>query len=310
MGERPGFATRAVARRDAADRPGHAERRRSSRPRRTVSTPPRNTRRRSRSARPATRTRAATGTPPCRPSSPRWPRSRAPRRRSGSPAAWRRSTRWSRLTRRPGDRVVISNELYGGTYSIATKVLPRFGVRGRHRRPARPRGGAGGPPRGGALLHRDDREPQRDGGRSRGARATLCREAGVPRAVDNTFASPYLCTPAAFGFEYVIHSATKYLGGHHDLIGGVVCYSSEGRARLRDIAIDTGGTMAPFEAWLCLRGLMTLALRMDRHGATATALAEMLEAHREGRARPLPGTGVAPAARGRPEGAPARRSAG
>ena len=101
----------------------------------------------------------------------------------------------------------------------------------------------------------------------------------MPASVDNTFASPYLCTPARLGFEYVIHSATKYIGGHHDLIGGVVCTSSEGRERLRDVAIDTGGTMNPFEAWLCLRGLMTLALRMDRHGATAMALAEMLEAH-------------------------------
>jgi methionine-gamma-lyase len=101
----------------------------------------------------------------------------------------------------------------------------------------------------------------------------------VPASVDNTFASPYLCTPAAFGFEYVCHSATKYVGGHHDLIAGVVCTSERGRARLRDVAIDTGGTMAPFEAWLCLRGLMTLSLRMDRHCANAMTLASALEGH-------------------------------
>ena len=81
------------------------------------------------------------------------------------------------------------------------------------------------------------------------------------------------------GFDYVMHSATKYLGGHHDLIGGVVCTCSEGRERLRDTALDTGGAMDPFEAWLCLRGLMTLALRMDRHGANAMALASILEGH-------------------------------
>ena len=86
----------------------------------------------------------------------------------------------------------------------------------------------------------------------------LAADAGVPAAVDNTFASPYLCNPAAFGFAYVIHSATKYLGGHHDLTGGVVCCSGEDRARLRATVIDTGGTMAPFEAWLAMRGTMTL----------------------------------------------------
>jgi cystathionine beta-lyase/cystathionine gamma-synthase len=106
-----------------------------------------------------------------------------------------------------------------------------------------------------------------------------CRDAGVPASVDNTFASPYLCTPARFGFDHVVHSATKYVGGHHDLIAGVVCTSHAGRERLRDVAIDTGGTMAPFEAWLCLRGLMTLALRMDRHSANAMAIATALEGH-------------------------------
>ncbi len=111
------------------------------------------------------------------------------------------------------------------------------------------------------------------------ALGALCREAGVPAVVDNTFASPYLCNPAGYGFEYVLHSATKYIGGHHDLIGGVVCTSEEGRDLLRDTAIDTGGTMAPFEAWLSLRGLMTLALRMDRHGENAMALATFLESH-------------------------------
>jgi cystathionine beta-lyase/cystathionine gamma-synthase len=97
--------------------------------------------------------------------------------------------------------------------------------------------------------------------------------------VDNTFASPYLCNPAAFGFAYVIHSATKYLGGHHDMTGGVVCCSAEDRARLRATVIDTGGTMAPFEAWLAMRGTMTLPVRMDRHAANALALASFLEAH-------------------------------
>ena len=198
------------------------------------------------------------GNPRCRRSSRRWPPSRAPRRRSGSHRAWRRSTPSSRRTRGAGDRVVVSNELYGGTYSLATKLLPRFGVEVTMVDPHDLEAVRDGAARRGALLRRDDREPERDGGRS-AALGALCREAGVPASVDNTFASPYLCTPAALGFDFVLHSATKYIGGHHDLIGGVVCTTEAGRARLRDTAIDTGGTMAPFEAWLCLRGLMTLA---------------------------------------------------
>ena len=77
----------------------------------------------------------------------------------------------------------------------------------------------------------------------------------------------------------MIHSATKYIGGHHDLIGGVVCTSREGMEALRATVVETGGTMAPFEAWLCIRGLATLPLRMERHTSTAQALAEFLEAH-------------------------------
>ena len=177
-----------------------------------------------------------------------------------------------------GARLVFSNELYGGTFSIATRVLPKLGVEVDLVDPHDLEAVRAALPDA-ALFHVETIANPNVTVADLEALGELCRDAGVPASVDNTFASPYLCTPARLGFEYVIHSATKYLGGHHDLIGGVVCTSSEGRERLRDVAIDTGGTMNPFEAWLCLRGLMTLALRMDRHGATALALAEMLEAH-------------------------------
>ena len=177
-----------------------------------------------------------------------------------------------------GARLVFSNELYGGTYSIATRVLPKLGVEVDLVDPHDLDAVRAALPDA-ALFHVETIANPNVTVADLEALGELCRDAGVPASVDNTFASPYLCTPARLGFEYVIHSATKYLGGHHDLIGGVVCTRSEGRERLRDVAIDTGGTMNPFEAWLCLRGLMTLALRMDRHGATAMALAEMLEAH-------------------------------
>ena len=177
-----------------------------------------------------------------------------------------------------GDRVVFSTELYGGTYSLATHMLPRNGIEVTRVDPHDLDAVRAALP-GASLFHVETIANPNVTVADLQALGAACREADVPASVDNTFASPYLCAPAAYGFEYVCHSATKYLGGHHDLIAGVVCTSEGGRARLRDVAIDTGGTMAPFEAWLCLRGLMTLGLRMDRHCANATALASALEGH-------------------------------
>jgi methionine-gamma-lyase len=117
----------------------------------------------------------------------------------------------------------------------------------------------------------------------------LCAEAGVPSVVDNTFASPYLCTPARYGFDLVLHSATKYLGGHHDLTGGVACGSVESIRRLRQMVIETGSSLGPFDAWLALRGLMTLELRMQRHSASAAALAAHLQGHPRTEAVHYPG---------------------
>ncbi|MEO8476296.1 MAG: aminotransferase class I/II-fold pyridoxal phosphate-dependent enzyme [Actinomycetota bacterium] len=177
-----------------------------------------------------------------------------------------------------GDRVVISNELYGGAYSIATSLLPRFGVEVTMVSPHDHDAVRAALP-GAALFYTETIANPNVTVADLASLGTLCAEAGVPSAVDNTFASPYLCTPASYGFDFVLHSATKYIGGHHDLIGGVVCCTDAGRERLRDTVIDTGGTMAPFEAWLCLRGLMTLALRMDRHTENAMRLAAFLESH-------------------------------
>lgn len=100
---------------------------------------------------------------------------------------------------------------------------------------------------------------------------------GVPVAVDNTFASPYLCNPLALGADAVMHSITKYIGGHSDLTGGAILGSAERVAAVREIVINAGGNAAPFEAFLALRGLKTLALRMDRHSSNALAVATALE---------------------------------
>jgi len=177
-----------------------------------------------------------------------------------------------------GDRGVAAAGLYGGTYALFTKVLPRFGVTVDLLDPRDLDAVAAALP-GAAFFHVETIANPTMSVADLAALAALCRERGVPSSVDNTFASPYLCNPAALGFDFVMHSATKYVGGHHDLIGGVVCASEEGRELLRDTVIETGGTMAPFEAWLCLRGLMTLALRMERHSANAAAIAAHLESH-------------------------------
>jgi methionine-gamma-lyase len=109
------------------------------------------------------------------------------------------------------------------------------------------------------------------------ALATIAHRHGALLVVDNTFASAYLCRPLELGADLVAESATKFMSGHSDALGGTVVGSHELIVRLRAFQVDTGATLAPFAAFLILRGLATLAVRMDRHTATATALAGWLE---------------------------------
>lgn len=111
------------------------------------------------------------------------------------------------------------------------------------------------------------------------ALAEIAHRNGAQLLIDNTFASPYLCNPLALGADYVIHSATKYLGGHGDVMAGVVVTSSENRAKLYELNKLVGGTLGPFEAWLALRGLKTLSLRVRQQCANAQQIAEWLAAH-------------------------------
>ncbi|KEK24465.1 methionine gamma-lyase [Bacillus gaemokensis] len=98
--------------------------------------------------------------------------------------------------------------------------------------------------------------------------------------VDNTFCSPYLQTPLAIGCDAVLHSATKYIGGHGDVVAGItVCKTKELAEKIRPMRKDIGGIMAPFDAWLLLRGLKTLAVRMDRHCENAEKVVAFLKNH-------------------------------
>jgi cystathionine beta-lyase/cystathionine gamma-synthase len=109
------------------------------------------------------------------------------------------------------------------------------------------------------------------------ALAELAHRYGASYLVDNTFASPYLCRPVELGADLVIESATKYLAGHSDVMAGVVSGSAGLVHRVRDFEVDTGASLDPHAAFLAMRGLSTLALRMERHSATAAALAAWLE---------------------------------
>lgn len=107
----------------------------------------------------------------------------------------------------------------------------------------------------------------------------VARRRGIPVVVDNTFSSPYLQNPLEFGCDYVVHSATKYIGGHGDVIAGIVVGKDrEAMQQLRNrIQKDIGGIISPFDAWLLLRGLKTLHVRMDRHVENAKKLFEYLK---------------------------------
>lgn len=109
------------------------------------------------------------------------------------------------------------------------------------------------------------------------ALADLAHRHGAAYVVDNTFASPYVCRPLELGADLVVESATKFLGGHSDVIAGVVAGSAERVALVQRVQIDTGATLGPLEAFLVLRGILTLAIRAERHAATAAALAGWLE---------------------------------
>ncbi len=107
--------------------------------------------------------------------------------------------------------------------------------------------------------------------------AALAREHGVPFLVDNTFASPILCRPLELGATAVMHSATKYVGGHSDLVAGVAAGGATAIGAARARSVRTGTTLGPFDAWLALRGLRTLDVRMRRHSDNSLALARAMQ---------------------------------
>ncbi len=178
-----------------------------------------------------------------------------------------------------GERVVSDDTIYGGTYTLFKNVLPGLGIE---------------------VVFVDasdvDQVNAAIDGRTKllfietPANPTLkiidiarCVEAmrskGIPLCVDNTFATPYLQRPIEIGADIVVHSATKFFGGHGDIIGGVTVGNKDFIRKMWKSAKDIGASISPFNAWLILRGLKTLAVRMDRHCANAQKVAEFLVDH-------------------------------
>jgi cystathionine gamma-lyase len=183
----------------------------------------------------------------------------------------------------PGDHVVAGDDLYGGTYRLFEKVLPRTG--------------------GLEFTYADTTDPGAVEGALRpetkllwvetptnpmltlsdiARLSEMAHERGTVVAVDNTFASPYFQNPLALGAGIVVHSTTKYMGGHSDVIGGAVVTSNpdfyEGIKFYQNAA---GGVPGPFDSWIVLRGLKTLAVRMRQHEENALAVAKFLQGHPE-----------------------------
>lgn len=181
----------------------------------------------------------------------------------------------------PGDHVLLGNDVYGGTHRLINRIHGRWGVTvstaelsdlaavkaalrpGTTRvlwleTPSNP------------LLKVTDIV----------ALTELGHRAGAVVVVDNTFASPYLQQPLPLGADVVVHSTTKYLGGHSDVLGGALVTNDDAIAeQARFLQFAAGAVLAPFEAWLTVRGIKTLGVRMDRHSASAQLIAEHLAGH-------------------------------
>jgi cystathionine beta-lyase/cystathionine gamma-synthase len=189
-----------------------------------------------------------------------------------------------------GDHVVLSDDVYGGTYRLFARVFDRLGI---------------------ALTVVDMREAANVRKAMRkttklvwietptnpmlkvvdiAALAEIARKGKALSVADNTFASPYLQNPLAHGTDLVLHSTTKYIGGHSDVVGGALVGRDESlRERLAFLQNANGGVPGPWDSWLVLRGAKTLAVRMERHSANGQAIAEWLTEHPKVRRVNYPG---------------------
>ncbi|MBT2514491.1 cystathionine gamma-synthase [Arthrobacter sp. ISL-30] len=193
-----------------------------------------------------------------------------------------------RAIARPGDHIVLGNDAYGGTYRLISRVLGEWGIGNTPvdmsdldsvARAVAAGGSANAPAGGGKTRIVWVETPSNPLMKITdiAALAAVAHEAGALLVVDNTFASPYLQTPLALGADVVVHSTTKYIGGHSDVVGGaVVVNDPELASKIGFVQFAVGAVSGPMDAFLTTRGLKTLGVRMDRHSENAQAVAEWL----------------------------------
>ena len=194
-----------------------------------------------------------------------------------------------RALTRPGDHIVLGNDAYGGTYRLISRVLGEWGIGNTPVDMSDLDAVAAAVAAGGTADSTAD-----GGGKTRlvwvetpsnpmmkitdiEALAKVAHDAGALLVVDNTFASPYLQTPLALGADVVVHSTTKYIGGHSDVVGGAIVVNDPDLAeKIGFVQFAVGSVSGPMDAFLTTRGLKTLGVRMDRHSDNAQAVAEWL----------------------------------
>ena len=207
-----------------------------------------------------------------------------------------------------GDRIVGPLAAYGSTRKLLTDIMARFGVRvdlvdmtdtsavaaAIDEAPTR-------------VVYAETIANPTTVVTDHAAVARLAHDHGATYVVDNTFASPYVCLPLELGADLVIESATKFLGGHSDVIAGVVAGRADLVRNVEAFQNDTGGTIGPFDAFLVLRGLLTLGVRMERHARNAAALGGVARASGRRDPRAVSRSPEPPATRGRGPPIPRRR---
>lgn len=179
-----------------------------------------------------------------------------------------------------GDHVIVSDISYAGVAELARETLPRFGIEVTPVDMSDPADVKAALRKNTRLIHTETPVNPILRLTDLAAVSRIARAAGALHSCDSTFASPVATRPAEFGVDLVIHSLTKYIGGHGDAVGGAICGGKELLGRIRvESAIHHGGILSPFNAWLIARGAGTLPLRMRQHEENALAVARFLEGH-------------------------------
>jgi methionine-gamma-lyase len=178
-----------------------------------------------------------------------------------------------------GDHVVAQRSLYGGTASLFESWLPRWGITSTFVDPSDTQAFARAVQPNTKLIYTETPTNPVMSLTDLRAVSEIARGRGILTMTDNTFASPVNQRPIEHGIDVVLHSATKYIGGHSDVTAGIIVGSREFVERAWSFGIVAGASLSPFDSWLLLRGLRTLGVRVERHNHNALALARFLERH-------------------------------